>query len=102
MLTIKINDHAFFKRVDKNIETEVSVTLSEALLGARITIMTIEGPLTIVTKPGLSTGDTMTIEHYGVEEFNPPDGYDPQTSRGHHIIKFKVLLPDFDPNGNSE
>lgn len=38
LLTININQHEFFKRSGKNIETEVPVTLFEALKGAKITV----------------------------------------------------------------
>ena len=78
------------------------MTLFEALKGAKITVQTIDGPLNIITKKGISSGDKMVLKHYGVPEFNPPDNYDPETLRGDHIITFKVILPEFDPNGISE
>ena len=53
------------------------LTLLEAMTGATITVMTIDGPLTVLTKPGVSSGDTMTLKHLGVPEFSPPEGYDP-------------------------
>lgn len=65
----------------------------EALLGSKITIQTIDGPLTINTKAGISTGDKMNLKHYGVPEFNPPENYDPQQLRGDHVVKFRVLMP---------
>jgi molecular chaperone DnaJ len=101
LLTIKVKEHEYFKRQDKTIETEVVITLVEALLGAKLTIQTIDGPLTIETVAGLTTGDKMTLKHYGVPEFNPPENYDPQTLRGDHVVKFRVLMPQYDPNGTS-
>lgn len=78
LLTIKVKEHEYFKRHDKTIETEVVITLVEALVGAKLTIQTIDGPLTIQTAAGVTTGDKMTLKHYGVPEFNPPENYDPQ------------------------
>ena len=78
LLTIKVKEHEYFKRHDKTIETEVVITLVEALVGAKLTIQTIDGPLTIQTIAGVTTGDKMTLKHYGVPEFNPPENYDPQ------------------------
>ena len=72
------------------------------MIGATITVMTIDGPYTVVTKPGVSSGDTMTLKHLGVPEFSPPDGYDPQTLRGHHIITFKVLLPEYNKSDSQQ
>ena len=117
LLTIKVKEHSFFKRVpskskefggtaadqlNKDIETEVPLTLIEALQGSRITVHTVDGPLNIVTRPGICTGDTMRLKHFGAPEFNPPDGYDPETLRGDHIIKFKVILPNYDPTSTNE
>lgn len=102
LLTVCIKEHDFFKRVDMNVETEVPITLVEALKGSRITVQTVDGPLTIVTRAGICSGDTMNLKHFGFPEFNPPDGYDPETLRGDHIIKFKVLLPEYDPEGTSQ
>lgn len=38
LLTINIKEHEFYRRVDKDIETEVPLTLVEALKGAKITV----------------------------------------------------------------
>ncbi len=102
LLTVKIKDHEFFTRNENNIHSEVPLTLKEAMIGATITVMTIDGPLTVVTKPGVSSGDTMTLKHLGVPEFSPPDGYDHQTLRGHHIITFKVLLPEYNHSDSTQ
>lgn len=93
LLTIKIKDHDFMTRDGKNIETEVPITLVEALRGASMTVQTVDGPLTITTQPGVCTGDTLVLKHFGVPEFNPPDEYDRETLRGDHILRFKVILP---------
>jgi DnaJ-class molecular chaperone len=95
LLTIKIKEHEFYTRSGNNIHSEVPLTLLEAMIGAKITVMTIDGPLTVETKPGVSSGDTMTLKHLGVPEFSPPDGYDPRTLRGHHVLTFKVILPEY-------
>ena len=97
LLTVKIKDHEFMSRSGKDVETEVPITLVEALRGATLTVQTVDGPLTLTTQPGVCTGDTMVLRHFGVPEFNPPDTYDPETLRGHHIVKFKVILPKYDP-----
>lgn len=44
----------------------------------------------------------MVLEHFGVPEFDAPDNYDPIKLRGDHILKFKVILPEYDPNSDSK
>ena len=78
LLTVVVKGHDFFTR-DKtlDIRSEVEITLAEALLGTKITISTVHGPLNINVEPGTSTGDEMRLKHWGVPEFDPPEHYDP-------------------------
>ena len=95
LLTINVKPHDFYKRVNKlDIETEVELTLAEAILGAQITVSTVHGPLNVKVEPGMSSGDRLVLKHQGVPEFDPPDNYDPILLRGDHILVFKVRLPE--------
>ena len=78
MLTVVVKGHDFFTRDSTlDIRSEVEITLAEALLGTKITISTVHGPLNINVEPGTSTGDEMRLKHLGVPEFDPPEHYDP-------------------------
>ena len=98
LIHLKVKPHKFFEREDTTIKSEVELTLSEAILGAKITIATVHGPLNIQVEPGVCTGDEMVLKHYGVPEFEPPENYDEVQLRGDHIVTFKVNLPSFNPN----
>ena len=57
LLNIKVKKHDFYERVNKlDIQTEVELTLAEAILGTEMTISTVHGPLNIKVDPGTSTG----------------------------------------------
>lgn len=95
LLNISVQRHDFYERINKlDIQTEVELTLAEAILGTEMTISTVHGPLNIVVTPGTSTGETMVLKHQGVPEFDPPENYDPYSLRGDHIVLFKVRLPE--------
>ena len=47
LITLKVKSHEFYERLDKNIKSEVDLTLSEAILGTKLTISTVHGPLNI-------------------------------------------------------
>ena len=98
LITIKVKPHDYYERDGTNIKTEVELTLSEALLGAMLTISTVHGPLTIEVEPGRCSGDQMVLKHFGVPEFDPPDEYDEIQLRGDHIVTFKVVLPEYNPD----
>ena len=76
LIHLKVKPHEFFTRDDTTIKSEVELTMTEAILGATITISTVHGPLNIKVEPGVCSGDTMVLKHYGVPEFEPPDHYD--------------------------
>ena len=64
LLNVNVKKHDFYERVNKlDIQTEVELTLAEAILGAEITISTVHGPLNIKVDPGTSTGETMVLKH---------------------------------------
>ena len=76
LIHLKVKPHEFFTRDDTTIKSEVELTMTEAILGATITIATVHGPLNIKVEPGVCSGDTMVLKHYGVPEFEPPEHYD--------------------------
>ena len=98
LLTLNVMPHDFFKRENKlDIRSEVELTLAEALLGTKITISTVHGPLNIEIDAGTSTGDEIVLKHKGVPRFGQQESNeDPELLRGDHIVVFKVLLPSKD------
>jgi DnaJ-class molecular chaperone len=78
--------HRFFHRKDDNIHVEVPVTLKEAVLGARIEVPTIGGPVAVTVPKRSNTGTTLRLRGRGIR--NRKSG-----QRGHEIITLKVVLP---------
>ena len=86
---LHVEPHAFFHRKDDNIHVEVPVTLKEAVLGARIEVPTIGGPVTVTVPKGSNTGTTMRLRDRGIR--NRKTG-----QRGHQLITLKAILPEAD------
>jgi DnaJ-class molecular chaperone len=84
---LHVAPHAFFTRKDDNIHVEVPVTLKEAVLGGRIEVPTITGPVTITVPKASNTGKTLRLRGRGVR--NRKSG-----QRGHQMVTLKVVLPD--------
>jgi len=64
LITLNVKPHVFFERTNKlDIQTEVELTLAEAILGTQLTISTVHGPLNIKINPGTSTGDKIVLKH---------------------------------------
>jgi len=84
---IHIEPHAYFQRKDDNIHVEVPVGLAEAVLGAKIQVPTVDGPVTLTVPFGSNTGTTLRLRGKGV----PGTGGRP---RGDQYVTLKVVLPD--------
>ena len=86
---LHVEPHPFFQRKDDNVHVEVPVTLKEAVLGARIEVPTIGGPVTVTVPKGSNTGSTLRLRDRGIR--NRRSG-----QRGHQLIDLKVVLPTAD------
>lgn len=84
---IHVEPHAFFRRKDDNIHVEVPVGLAEAVLGGKIQVPTVDGPVTLTVPPNSNTGTTLRLRGKGV----PASGGRP---RGDQYVTLKVVLPD--------
>ena len=86
---LHVEPHPHFRRKDDNIHVEVPVTLKEAMLGARIEVPTINGPVSVAVPKGSNTGTTLRLRDRGIR--NRKTG-----QRGHQFVTLKVVLPPAD------
>jgi DnaJ-class molecular chaperone len=86
MVELRVQPHAFFHRKDDNIHIDVPITLKEAILGARINVPTISGPVAMTIPKGSNTGQTLRLRDKGI--LNRKTG-----QRGHQLTTLKVVLP---------
>merc|ERR1719454_2537266 len=89
VLKLRLREHKVFKRVGVDLNTEVEITLREALLGWERTITHLDGRLITfghngVTKPFA----LMKIEGEGMPHRGDP------TNRGHMMVKCKIKMPE--------
>ena len=68
-MTVKVKGHEIFKREGLNVVSEVPLSLTEAILGSKITVDTIEGKINLEVKPGTNTGTEFVMRHHGMPPF---------------------------------
>jgi len=85
LIEISISPHAFFRRDGANVLIEVPVTLTEAVEGARITVPTIDGPVSMTVPVGANTGTRLRLRGRGLTAKNG--------DRGDQYVTLKVMLP---------
>jgi DnaJ-class molecular chaperone len=81
LLKLRVQDHPYFRREGKEVILEVPLTVSEAVLGARIDVPTLDGTkLTVKVPPGTSSGSRLRLRGKGIQG-------------GDQYIEIKVVVP---------
>jgi molecular chaperone DnaJ len=86
-ITIRVEEHPFFKRTGDNIDVQIPLTVSEAGLGAKIEVPTIDGRALLKIPQGTQNGQKFRLRDKGV--FNAR-----KNSRGDEIVEVVLRAPD--------
>ncbi len=86
-VVISIMPSDIFKLAEKDIETDLSITLDEAVNGSKINVPTIDGTVLLTIPAGVNTGTKLRIKGKGM----PVRG---GKGRGDQIVNLKIVLPD--------
>lgn len=86
-IEVHIQPHAFFTRKDMDVHVEVPVSLSEAVLGGKITVPTVDGDVTLTVPRGSNTGSTLRLKGRGIKDRK-------SGVRGDQYVKLRIVLDD--------
>jgi molecular chaperone DnaJ len=86
-ITVRVDEHPFFKRQGDNIEIQVPLTVTEAGLGAKIEVPTIDGRAILKIPQGTQNGQKFRLREKGV--FNGR-----KNARGDEIVEVVLRAPD--------
>jgi molecular chaperone DnaJ len=86
-ITIRVEEDPFFKRNGDNIEIQVPLSVSEAGLGAKIEVPTIDGRALLKIPQGTQNGQKFRLREKGV--FNARKG-----KRGDELVEVVLKAPD--------
>jgi molecular chaperone DnaJ len=86
-ITIRVEEHPFFKRDGDNVQIQVPLTVSEAGLGAKIEVPTIDGRALLKIPQGTQNGQKFRLREKGV--FNAR-----KNTRGDEIVEVVLKAPD--------
>ena len=85
-LRVEVKPHPFFERQGNDLHVKVPVTVSEATLGAKIEVPTIDGRALVRIPPATNSGSTLRLREKGVPSAR--DG-----SRGDQYVEIQVIVP---------
>lgn len=83
-LEVKITPKEGFKRVGKDIETEVPISVFEALAGGEIPVTTLDGKVMVKVPAGSSSGTKLRVKGKGAGAGD---------SRGNLLVVLKIVTP---------
>lgn len=86
-IIMKVEEHSYFERHGDDIHTKVPVTVTEAALGAKIDVPTIDGRAQLKIPPGTNSGQRFRLREKGA-----PHARNPQL-RGDQYIEVQVVVP---------
>jgi molecular chaperone DnaJ len=86
-ITVRVDEHPFFKRSGDNIEVQIPLTVSEAGLGAKIEVPTIDGRALLKIPQGTQNGQKFRLRDKGI--FNSR-----KNVRGDEIVEVVLRAPD--------
>lgn len=85
-LAVAVKPHDFFERRGNDLYTRVPVTVSEATLGAKIEVPTIDGRSIVRIPPGTNSGKTLRLKEKGVPSARNGE-------RGDQYVEIQVIVP---------
>ena len=85
-LRVEVRPHPFFERRGDDIYTKVPVTVSEATLGKKIEVPTIDGRSLVKIPPGTNCGNTLRLREKGVQSARGG-------TRGDQYVEVQVVVP---------
>ena len=92
-ITTAVRPHPYFTRKGNDVYVDVPVTIKEAVMGAEIKVLTIDGFTTIKVPPGTRSSQKLRIKGKGVCS---PHGM----ARGDEYVIINITVPrDFSPGG---
>merc|ERR1711991_634584 len=86
ILTLRVEDHPFFRRVGSDVHTELPVSMVQATLGSKLRIPSLSGTTILVVPPGTQPGTQLTIEGEG---FPIPLA----ASKGSMLVRLQISIP---------
>jgi len=91
LVTVSVRPHPVFTRQGADIEMELPITFDEAVLGAKVEVPTVSGPVSATIPKGASSGRRLRLRGKGL----PQSG----GKAGDQIVRLKIVLPNrIDPD----
>ncbi len=87
-LAIRVRENKEFTRDGNNLLKELPVSFTQAALGAKIIVKTLDGQIELKIPNGTQSGTVMKVKNHGVPDIHNP------SRRGDLLITVRVIVPN--------
>lgn len=85
-LHIRVKEHKKFVRDNDNILSQEEIGVKQAILGDKIEVDTVDGPVTLKIPAGTQPNTTFRIKEHGSHRLH-------SRGRGDHLVNIKIIIP---------
>lgn len=86
-VTVNVLDHEYLKRDSNNIECEMPISITQAVLGDKVKVKTLDGEENVEIPAGTNSGEVFKIDSKGVPYLNN------KNQRGDFLVKTNIAIP---------
>jgi DnaJ-class molecular chaperone len=83
-IIVTVQPHPYYRRDGLDVLIDLPISLYEAILGAKVSVPTLDGPVTLTVPPGTSSGAKLRIKGRGIER---------GSEKGDQYVVMKVIVP---------
>jgi len=84
LITVKVRPHQYFKSEGLDVLIDLPLSIKEAVLGAKVTVPTIDGKVKLTIAPYSSSGEKLRLKGKGIDNGK---------AKGDEIITLKIVSP---------
>ena len=85
-IQIRLRPHPPFTRKGDDIYSKLEISISEAVLGAKVRVATVDGTVNMAIPPGAQNGQKFRLKGRGAPRLK-------RSGRGDHYVEVRVLIP---------
>ena len=80
----KVAPHPYYRRDGLDVLVDAPISVYEAMLGTKVEVPTLDGPVTVTIPPGTSSGAKLRIKERGIHR---------GTEKGDEYVVVKIIVP---------
>lgn len=86
-LQVSVEPHRYLWREGRDVYVELPITFTEAALGTKTDVPTLDGATTVTVPPGVSSGQKLRLRNKGIPASKKSD------KRGYQFVVLKIVSP---------